>query len=135
MYNNGSLAPVIQQRSEHSCLVHVAFHIPKDCLHFFSLPPPLLFLPLLSTLLRFLVLILLPSFSFYRLTSDCLLRFVRLVPRSLVLLSPISYITTRLASLPRSLQLQCQPSCFSFCCLWSSFSLHTDDEASNWNIS
>lgn len=34
MYNNGSLAPVIQQRSEHSCLVHVAFHIPKDCLHF-----------------------------------------------------------------------------------------------------
>lgn len=40
MCTNGGLALVIQQPSEHSCLVHVTFHIPKDCLHFPSAPPP-----------------------------------------------------------------------------------------------
>lgn len=53
-----------------------------------------------------------------------------LVPLSLILVLSTSYITTRLASLPGSLQLQCHLSHLSFCCLWSSFSLHTDDGAS-----
>ncbi|XP_044889758.1 formin-like protein 2 isoform X12 [Felis catus] len=41
----------------------------------------------------------------------------------------------RLVSLPEYLQFKCHQSCSSPCCLWSSFSLHTDDEASNRKIS
>lgn len=84
--------------------------MPKDCLHFFSLPLPSL--PLLSTALQLLVFI----FSCCYLTLIVFSALSFLVPLSLVPALFISYITARLASLARSLQLHCHPSCFSFCC-------------------
>lgn len=82
---------------------------PRIVYIFFSLPLP--FLPLLSTALQLLVFI----FSCCRLTSDVFSALSLLVPPSLVPVLPISYITTRLTSLARCLQLHCHPSCFSFC--------------------
>lgn len=122
-------------------MVHVAFHIPKDCLHFFSFPPPsslpfLSLVPTLPSLFGFLFVALLfhSSISFLIVFSSSALSF-------LILLSPLppvpfmSYTTIRLVSLPEYLQFKCHQSCSSPCCLWSSFSLHTDDEASNRKIS
>lgn len=72
------LASVIYKNSNqmYRHMVHVAFHIPKGCLHFFSLPPPssLPFLSLIPTLpspFGFLLVALL--FSFCHHISDCLL--------------------------------------------------------------
>lgn len=131
---NSSLAVMSQQQSEHSCVVRVPRHIPKDCLHFslFFLSP---FFLCSQHSLNF-------WFSFYCFLSHSAISFLIvlsalsfLVPLSRVPVLSTSYLITRLASLPSSLQLQCLPSCLSCCCFWSSFSSHTDDEASTRNIS
>lgn len=87
---------------------------------------------LCSPYFHFLTFFLLP-FSFHSAIS-LLIVFSSLSFLVLLSLPPvpfISYTTTRLVSLPEYLH----QSCFSPCCLWSSFSLHTDDEASNRKIS
>lgn len=132
------LASVICKNSNqmYRHMVHVAFHIPKGCLHFFSLPPPSS-LPFLSLVLTFpspfgflLVALLVHSAITFLIvfSSAVFFLFLSLVPF-------ISYTTTRLVSLPEYLQFKCHQSCFSPCCLWNSFSLLTDDEASNQKIS
>lgn len=133
MYINSSLAVVSRQQSAHSHVVHVALHIPKDCLHFSLFLSPFCLCSQHS--LHF-------WFSFYCFLSPSAISFLIvssalsfLVPLSVVPVLSASYITTRLASLPGSLQLHCHASCLSSCCLWSSLSLHTDDEASTRNIS
>lgn len=103
---------------------------------FLLLSPFLSLFPILPSLFgfHFIVLLFHSAISFLIVFASSTLSF-------LILLSPlppvlfIPYTTTRWVSLPEYLQFKCHQSCFSPCCLWSSFSLHTDDEASNWNIS
>lgn len=137
------LASVIYKNSNqmYRHMVHVAFHISKDCLHFFSLPPPssLPFLSLIPTFpspFGFLLVALLfhSAITFLIVFSSSALSFLFLLS-ALLPVPFISYTTTRLVSLPEYLQFKCHQSCFSPYCLWSSFSLHTDDEASNRKIS
>lgn len=102
---------------------------------FFLLPLSPFFL-CSSHFCHFLAFFLLP-FCFHSAIS-LLIVFSSLSCLILLSLPPvpfISYTTTRLVSLPEYLQFKCHQSCFSPCCLWSSFSLHTDDEASNRKIS
>ena len=86
---------------------------------FFSLLPPLFDFIFVGLLFH-------SSMSFLIIISSSLSPF-------LILLSPlppvpfISHVTTRLVSLPEYLQFKCHQSCFSPCCLWSTFSLHIDD--------
>lgn len=122
-------------------MVHAAFHIPKIVYIFFlflllPLSPLFPWSPHFLHLLAFVSFALLfhSAILFLIVVFSSSLSFLVLLP----LLSPvplISYTTTRLVSLPEYLQFKCHQSCFSPCCLWSSFSLHTDDEASNWKIS
>lgn len=79
-----------------------------------------------------------PSFPFCHLLCDCLclLYFVLSPPT----VSPSSGSIHSLTPPPDGFSawvssVQCHQSCFSPCCLWSSFSLHTGDEASNWKNS
>lgn len=129
---NGSLAVVSPQQSEHSCVVMSPLIYPRIvCFSLFLFP----FFLCCQHSFNF-------WFSFYCFLSHSAISFLIissalsfLVPLSLGLVFSTPYITTRLSSLPSSLQLQCHLSCLSFCCLWSSFSLYTDDEASTRNIS
>lgn len=74
-----------------------------------------------------------PAISFLTVSSSALFF---LFPLSPLLAAPFtSHTTTRLLSLPEYLQFKSHQSCFPPCCLWSSFSLHTDDGASNRKIS
>lgn len=126
---NSNLAAVSPQ-SVHSCVV---LHIPKDCLQFSLFLSPFCLCSQHSLTFWFSLYCFLSRSAISFLIVSSALSF--LVPLSLVPVLSTSHVTTRLASLPGSLQLQCHPSCLSFCCLWSSFRVHTDDEASIRNIS
>lgn len=89
--------------------------------------------------LHWLAFFLLPSFSFCHLISDCRL----LSPLLCSFLSYCLFFLRFHSCLTPPDWFLClsifssnaRHSCFSPCCLWNSFILHTDDEASNRKIS